>query len=1291
MTETARARLAAVAAAALALTTVGAISLAAPARADGPTTFTSMGPISIPGAGSPDQFGPADPYPSNIAVSGLAGAVSNVSVALTGLSHLFVNDVDMLLVAPTGDNLVVMSDVGEATFTVSADDVDLTIADGGIEFPDAGSLVAGTYAPQDVETTVDAYPAPAPTPGGATTFAGAFSGIDPNGTWRLYVVDDSTGDAGAIAGGWSLTITTTDTAAPTAITASATPNPASTSELLTMTAYVASNGEPVTEGTVGFSIPGAVTYPADVVDGVATVSFASWGREGIDQIQVDYLGTATYLPSATAFTLQADDDTQVDGDLYCNPPNPAPTQIPQVGPARVYPLRIFVDDRAGSVTDVKVHLNGLEHTSTGDLDVMLVSPDGDNLMFLSDVGGVLADLPDLVFSDDGEPLVSLSAGGTFAPTNLDNVHDTFPAPAPAPSAAATFAEAFAGTSANGTWSLYIVDNAPGDGGRLFEDWCLELTSGVATQIALEAPATVQLGDDAVITATVTGDGVPVAAGTVAYALDGGAPVEAGTPNADGEITFSVPGLTRGSHSITATFTGAGDLADSVADPATVLVESPTTLTLDAPATVAAGTDATVTATVSAADGPVTAGTVTYVLDDGTPVAAGTPDDGGEVTFTLTGFTRGAHTIAATYTGADGWTDSAADPVDVLGTEGTTIALDAPATVAVGADLDVVATIAGAGGSPVTAGSVSYAVDGATPVSAGSPDTAGQVTFTLTGLARGTHTIDATYTGADGWTTSTAVQVEVLAQAATSIVLDAPASVGSGEDVTVTATVASGGDPVDAGTVSYSVDGGAPVAAGTPDADGEVTVTLTGLARGTHTIAAAYTGADGWTDSAADPIELLVVAPTTTAVTVSPEAPRAHEPLGITATVTGDGSAVMEGSVRVTVDGDVSELDAADLPAWTGSHTPTSTAAFDITVEYLGTDTFAPSSQTVAIRPTAMPTTLVLTAPTTAVDGDTVTLTADVTAAGAGVVAAGSVTFSSGGDVLGTVTLLAGTAELDTALGAGVQTVVATFVPDDGFGASDDDAELEVAPVVAAGGPYAIAEGEDITLSAAGSSTTAVIGWDLNGDGDFSDATGAEVTLTWAELEAFGIDDGPVTYDVDVRAEVDGLGADATGAIEVSNTGPGAIVDGARTAVVGEPLTLKVSADDSSSADMADLFTYIVDWGDGSPVVEVVGPADPPVTHTYTEAGTYEATFAVVDRDGGRGGDLVVTVEAVPAALGLPAEPGEDPTAAQPGPPPSTPTLPATGTSDGVAPALGLAVAMAVAGALLVLTRRRLLG
>jgi hypothetical protein len=51
--------------------------------------------------------------------------------------------------------------------------------------------------------------APAPAPPHGTTLS-VFNGVNPNGAWRLFVVDDAGADVGSIAGGWSLNIVTAD-------------------------------------------------------------------------------------------------------------------------------------------------------------------------------------------------------------------------------------------------------------------------------------------------------------------------------------------------------------------------------------------------------------------------------------------------------------------------------------------------------------------------------------------------------------------------------------------------------------------------------------------------------------------------------------------------------------------------------------------------------------------------------------------------------------------------------------------------------------------------------------------------------------------------------------------------------------------------------------------------------------------------------------------------------------------------------------------------------------------------
>lgn len=176
-------------------------------------TFSNATAITIPASGTGVSTGaPGTPYPSNITVSGFTGPVSKVTVTLKQITHTFPSDVDVLLVGPTGVKFVLMSDpIGGTDWTGQTYTFDDAAA---ALLPASGAPPAsGTFLPTNYGTG-DLFPAPAPAapyldPGsaGSATFASAFNGSNPNGTWSLYVVDDDGTDIGTFAGGWDLTLT----------------------------------------------------------------------------------------------------------------------------------------------------------------------------------------------------------------------------------------------------------------------------------------------------------------------------------------------------------------------------------------------------------------------------------------------------------------------------------------------------------------------------------------------------------------------------------------------------------------------------------------------------------------------------------------------------------------------------------------------------------------------------------------------------------------------------------------------------------------------------------------------------------------------------------------------------------------------------------------------------------------------------------------------------------------------------------------------------------------------------
>ncbi|HEY5914946.1 MAG TPA: proprotein convertase P-domain-containing protein [Verrucomicrobiae bacterium] len=164
-----------------------------------PATTSLSGTNAI---GIPDH-GTAAPYPSTVVITGIAGVVGKVSVVLHGLTHSFPSDVNVLLAGPANSHVLLMSHCGGGA---NIENVDLTFDDSASEvLPNLGVLSTGTYKPTQYGSV--SFPVPAPLAPHGTSLA-AFKGIAPNGTWALYVLDDSFGDLGVITGGWTLNVTT---------------------------------------------------------------------------------------------------------------------------------------------------------------------------------------------------------------------------------------------------------------------------------------------------------------------------------------------------------------------------------------------------------------------------------------------------------------------------------------------------------------------------------------------------------------------------------------------------------------------------------------------------------------------------------------------------------------------------------------------------------------------------------------------------------------------------------------------------------------------------------------------------------------------------------------------------------------------------------------------------------------------------------------------------------------------------------------------------------------------------
>lgn len=181
---------------------------AASGRAD-TFSFSNTNPIGISDTGTPPTTGSL--YPSSISVSGFdLQSISHLSITLNGLTHSFPSDLDIVLAGPGGQVAMLMSEVGgDSKFPVT--DLTLTLDDlAANSLPINSALTSGTFKPtRQFPTLGFEFPSPAPAgSSGAPASLSQFNGTDPNGTWNLFVVDESSPDSGTISGGWSMEITT---------------------------------------------------------------------------------------------------------------------------------------------------------------------------------------------------------------------------------------------------------------------------------------------------------------------------------------------------------------------------------------------------------------------------------------------------------------------------------------------------------------------------------------------------------------------------------------------------------------------------------------------------------------------------------------------------------------------------------------------------------------------------------------------------------------------------------------------------------------------------------------------------------------------------------------------------------------------------------------------------------------------------------------------------------------------------------------------------------------------------
>lgn len=143
---------------------------------------------------------------SQIVVSGQSAAINDVNVTISGLSHEFPADLDVLLEGPTGVKVMLVSDASAgADCGADAVNVTLTFDDAAAGPVPADGFATGSFRPGNTVGACAGDPDDAKVPAPTAAALSAFNGTSSNGTWTLHLGDDGFGDIGSIAG-WSLSL-----------------------------------------------------------------------------------------------------------------------------------------------------------------------------------------------------------------------------------------------------------------------------------------------------------------------------------------------------------------------------------------------------------------------------------------------------------------------------------------------------------------------------------------------------------------------------------------------------------------------------------------------------------------------------------------------------------------------------------------------------------------------------------------------------------------------------------------------------------------------------------------------------------------------------------------------------------------------------------------------------------------------------------------------------------------------------------------------------------------------------
>ena len=407
----------------------------------------------------------ASPYPSAIVVPATAGTITRVTVTIYGLTHARQNDLDILLVGPLGQKVLLMSDVGAGA---SVANVNLTFDDAAAVFlpTSAVPITTGTYRPTDSGSTSDAFLAPAPAAPYDLTLA-VFNGTNPAGTWSLYVMDDRGINTGSISGGWKLSLQTTapPVAAPSALNYSSNPATYTTGSAITDNRPTSSGG-----AVVSYAVSPALPTGLTLNTSTGVIS-----------------GTPSAVTTTATYTVTA---SNTGGST---------TASVSITVNDVAPSSLSYSSNPTSYTKDTVISDNTPTSSGGAVVSYAVSPALPTGLTLNTSTGVISGTPTTFATAADYTVTATNTGGSTTALVSITVNDVAPS-----------SLSYSSNPARYTKDTAIPDNTPTSSGGAVVSYAVSpalpagLTLNTSTGVISGAPTALATADDYTVTASNTG-------------------------------------------------------------------------------------------------------------------------------------------------------------------------------------------------------------------------------------------------------------------------------------------------------------------------------------------------------------------------------------------------------------------------------------------------------------------------------------------------------------------------------------------------------------------------------------------------------------------------------------------------------------------------------------------------------------------------------------------------------------------------------------------------------------------